>query len=132
VGSYTLGLVPYRPPLVPRLGAAAAGAPTMGTGTLKIGSGSSVKEGVVTGRDVLGSPDGAPLVSIDTAVGEGNLRGSGGDGDSVLAGGSPPQGQKACMAQAEVQQYLSDAQHRTISGRVIPPGVPSGEQGSPR
>jgi len=119
---------PVGPSVGPRQVAVATGAPTMGTGTLSIGSGSSVKEGVVTGRDVLGSPDGAPLVSIDTSVGEGNLRGSGGDGDSVLAGGSTPQGEKACMAKAEVQQYLSEVQKRTISRWNIPPGVPSGEK----
>ena len=119
---------PVGPSVGPRQVAVADGAPTMGTGTLKIGSGSSVKEGAVTGRDVLGSPDGAPLVSIDTAVGDGNLRGSGGDGSSVLAGGSTPETEKACMAKAEVQQYLSEVQQRTISRWVIPPGVPSGER----
>jgi len=119
---------PVGPSVGPRQVAVADGAPTMGTGTLSIGSGSSVKEGVVTGRDVLGSPDGAPLVSIDTAVGDGNLRGSGGDGSSVVAGGGGPETEKTCMAKAEVQQYLSDVQSRTISRWVIPPGVPSGER----
>ena len=55
-----------------------------------------MKEGVVTGRDVLGSPDGAPLVSIDTSVGEGYLRGSGGEGSSVFAGGTKTPNE--CMA----------------------------------
>ena len=119
---------PVGPSVGPRQVAVADGAPTMGTGTLSIGSGSSVKEGVVTGRDVLGSPDGAPLVSIDTAVGDGTLRGSGGDGSSVRAGSSSPETEKLCMAKAEVQQYLSEVQQRTISRWVIPPGVPSGEK----
>jgi TonB family protein len=93
----------------------------MGTGTLAIGSGSSVKEGVVTGRDVLGSPEGAPLVSIDTSVGEGNLRGSGGDGTSVLAGGEAAATE--CLGRREVRQYLDDVEERTISRWVLPPGV---------
>ena len=113
---------PVGPSVGPRQVAVATGAPTMGTGTLSIGSGSSVKEGVVTGRDVLGSPDGAPLVSIDTSVGEGNLRGSGGEGSSVLAGGST-EAANECLGRPEVQQYLSEVEARTISRWVLPPGV---------
>ncbi len=113
---------PVGPSVGPRQVAVASGAPTMGTGTLSIGSGSSVKEGVVTGRDVLGSPEGAPLVSIDTSVGEGNLRGSGGEGSSVLAGGSQ-EAANECLGRREVQQYLDDVEARTISRWVLPPGV---------
>jgi TonB family protein len=112
---------PVGPSVGPRQVAVATGAPTMGTGTLSIGSGSSVKEGVVTGRDVLGSPDGAPLVSIDTSVGEGNLRGSGGEGSSVLAGGAETADE--CFQKAEVRQYLADVEARTLSRWVLPPGV---------
>jgi TonB family protein len=118
---------PVGPSVGPRQVAVTDGAPTMGTGTLRIGSGSSVKEGVVTGRDVLGSPDGAPLVSIDTAVGDGNLRGSGGDGSSVLAGGGGAETEAVCMAKAEVRQYLDEVQQRTVARWVLPPGVPIGE-----
>jgi TonB family protein len=114
---------PVGPSVGPRQVAVATGAPTMGTGTLSIGSGSSVKEGVVTGRDVLGSPDGAPLVSIDTSVGEGNLRGSGGEGSSVLAGGSGSETADECFQKAEVRQYLADVEARTLSRWVLPPGV---------
>jgi TonB family protein len=112
---------PVGPSVGPRQVAVATGAPSMGTGTLAIGSGSSVKEGVVTGRDVLGSPEGAPLVSIDTSVGEGNLRGSGGDGTSVLAGGEAAATE--CLGRREVRQYLDDVEARTISRWVLPPGV---------
>jgi len=112
---------PVGPSVGPRQVAVATGAPTMGTGTLSIGSGSSVKEGVVTGRDVLGSPEGAPLVSIDTSVGEGNLRGSGGSGSSVLAGGT--EAANECLGRPEVQEYLNDVEARTISRWVLPPGV---------
>jgi TonB family protein len=117
---------PIGPSVGPRQVAVTDGAPTMGTGTLTIGSGSSVKEGMVTGRDVLGSPDGAPLVSIDTAVGDGNLRGSGGDGSSVLAGGSK-ETEATCMAKAEVRHYLDEVQQRTMARWVLPPGIPNGQ-----
>lgn len=117
---------PVGPSVGPRQVAVATGAPTMGTGTLSIGSGSSVKEGVVTGRDVLGSPDGAPLVSIDTSVGEGNLRGSGGEGTSVFAGGSETSNE--CLQRTEVQQYLAEVEKRTLSRWVLPPGVKSDQR----
>jgi len=117
---------PVGPSVGPRQVAVATGAPTMGTGTLSIGSGSSVKEGVVTGRDVLGSPDGAPLVSIDTSVGEGNLRGSGGEGSSVLSGGAKTPNE--CMARNEVKQYLAEIEQRTISRWVLPPGIKSDQK----
>jgi TonB family protein len=117
---------PVGPSVGPRQVTVATGAPTMGTGTLSIGSGSSVKEGVVTGRDVLGSPDGAPLVSIDTSVGEGNLRGSGGEGTSVFSGG--PQTPNECMARSAVRQYLAVVEQRTISRWVLPPGIKSNQK----
>ncbi len=117
---------PVGPSVGPRQVAVATGAPTMGTGTLSIGSGSSVKEGVVTGRDVLGSPDGAPLVSIDTSVGEGNLRGSGGEGSSVFAGGTKTPNE--CMAKNEVKQYLAVIEQRTIQRWVLPPGIKSDQK----
>ncbi len=117
---------PVGPSVGPRQVAVATGAPTMGTGTLSIGSGSSVKEGVVTGRDVLGSPDGAPLVSIDTSVGEGYLRGSGGEGSSVFAGGTKTPNE--CMAKNEVKQYLAVIEQRTISRWVLPPGIKSDQK----
>jgi len=117
---------PVGPSVGPRQVAVATGAPTMGTGTLSIGSGSSVKEGVVTGRDVLGSPDGAPLVSIDTSVGEGNLRGSGGEGSSVFSGGAETANE--CLQRREVQQYLAEVEQRTLQRWVLPPGVKSDQR----
>ena len=53
---------------------------TIGTGSLAI-AGSSVRDGVLSARDVIGSPRGAKLVSVNTAVGEGNLRGGRGHRD---------------------------------------------------
>ncbi|HXV37731.1 MAG TPA: hypothetical protein VEC18_11310, partial [Myxococcota bacterium] len=58
---------------------------TFGTGSLAINQGSSVRDGVLSSRDVVGSPEGAVVVSVDTAVGEGNLRGPGGTGTGLLA-----------------------------------------------
>jgi TonB family protein len=94
----------------------AAGGTSMGTGRLVIGGGSSVREGVVSNRDVLGSPNGAPLASVDTQVGEGMLRGSGGSGEAVVS-------ETACFQKPEVQAYLSQVQNRTLERWVLPPSV---------
>ena len=40
------------------------------------GNGSSVREGVLSDRDVIGSPDGALVVSVDTTIGDGSLAGT--------------------------------------------------------
>ena len=97
-------------------------APSFGTGKMQIGTpGSSVQEGVVSSRDVVGSPDGALVVSVDTAVGDGYLRGSGGSGD-----GTGVVSQQACMARPEVKDYLAIVKARTIERWVLPPGVGAG------
>lgn len=93
---------------------------SMGTGKLSIGSGSSVREGVISNRDVIGSPTGAPLVSIDTAIGEGNLRGSGGTGSSVLGSSGKA---KDCLDQPLVRSYLGNVEQRTLDRWNLPPGV---------
>jgi TonB family protein len=112
--------LPTGPSVGPRQVAVSSTGRTMGTGKLAIGGGSSVREGVISNRDVLGSPTGAPLVSIDTAVGEGNIRGSGGEGSSVFAGG----GSKTdCFGRSDVQRYLSEIEYRTLSRWQLPPGV---------
>ena len=91
----------------------------MGTSKIEIGgSGSSVREGMITSRDVVGSPTGAPLVSIDTAVGEGLLRGSGGAGSGVMAASATE-----CFRKPEVQSYLNNVQTRTLDRWILPPGV---------
>ena len=102
----------------PRKVNAAVVSPTVGT-ALKIGSGhgSSVAEGVLSNRDVVGSPDGALVVSVDTSIGDGLLRGSGdGDGTSVVS-------KSACMARPEVQTYLGTVKTRIYGRWVLPPGV---------
>jgi TonB family protein len=114
--------VPAGPSAGPRQVAVAAGGNTTGTGRLTIGGGSSVREGVVSNRDVLGSPNGAPLASVDTQVGEGNLRGgSGGTGESVVS-------ETACFQKPEVKAYLGQVQNRTLERWVLPPSVSADQQ----
>ncbi|HVN40242.1 MAG TPA: TonB family protein [Myxococcota bacterium] len=99
-------------------------APSFGTGKMQIGTpGSSVKEGVLSNRDVVGSPDGALVVSVDTAVGDGYLRGAGGTGT-----GNGVVSQKECMQKPEVQDYLLQVKSRTLQRWQLPPGVDAGRR----
>jgi TonB family protein len=80
---------------------------TIGTGTaVDMGSGSSVREGIASNRDVLGSPDGAPLANVATRVGDGFMRGDGGNGTGSGGGGS-------CTDRPEVKAYLEEVRQRT-------------------
>jgi TonB family protein len=99
-------------------------APSFGTGKMQIGTpGSSVQEGVLSNRDVVGSPDGALVVSVDTAIGDGYLRGAGGEGTSNAA-----VSQKECVQKEEVQDYLAVVKQRTVQRWVLPPGVEAGHR----
>lgn len=92
---------------------------TVGTGSevTNLG-GSSVREGIVTGRDVLGSANGAPLVSLNTRVGEGNMRGDGGTGAGQGGGGGGcDPGQWDSYIQGQVKRRL-------LERWVQPDGVP--------
>ena len=110
---------PVGPSVGPRKVDVASTVPSMGTGKLNIGgSGSSVREGVISNRDVVGSPGGAPLVSIDTAVGDGILRGSGGTGSSVMT-----QSASECLGRPEVRHYLDTVKKRTLDRWILPPGI---------
>ncbi len=113
---------PVGPSVGPRAVKVSNAAPSFGTGKLQIGTpGSSVQEGVLSSRDVVGSPDGALIVSVDTAVGDGYLRGEGGNGTSTLS-------QSACMHRPEVKDYLAVVRERTLSRWVLPPGVDAGRR----
>ncbi len=115
---------PVGPSVGPRRVETAKVAHSYGTGRVEIGgSGSSVREGVVSSRDVLGSPEGARVMSVDTQIGEGLLRGTGGDGTGVSV-----VSQKACIERPEVQTYLSSVRDRTISRWVLPPGLTSDQK----
>jgi TonB family protein len=108
---------PVGPSVGPRQVTAAAVSPTVGTAMKIGGNGSSVAEGVVSSRDVVGSPDGALVVAVDTAIGDGLLRGAGGgSGTSVVS-------QKACVKRPEVQRYVADVKTRMLERWVLPPGV---------
>jgi len=107
----------------PRQVTAATVTPTMGTG-LEIGNGvgSSVAEGVISSRDVVGSPDGALIVSVDTEVGDGLLHGTeGGSGTGTSA--TEAVSQRSCLGRPAVQSYLAKVKDRTMSRWVLPPGV---------
>ncbi|RIL08225.1 MAG: hypothetical protein DCC71_00295 [Proteobacteria bacterium] len=98
--------------------AIATGGNSVGAGTVvRSGDGSSVREGAVTGRDVLGSPDGERLASVDTRVGTGNLRGPGGDGTTL--GGDTPD----CDSRPEVRAYQEQIRQRTLARWVAPPSM---------
>jgi len=92
---------------------------TFGTGSLAINQGSSVRDGVLTSRDVVGSPTGAVLVSVDTAVGEGNLSGPGGTGTGLLPDGAATD----CLKRPEVNSYIQNLQQRIYSRWSLPYGV---------
>ncbi len=115
---------PVGPSVGPRQVEATDAAPSMGLGSLRIGDGdgSSVREGVLSRRDVLGSPDGALLVSVDTAIGDSYLRGTGGSGTSVTGGGVSP-AERACIARPEVAAYMQGIHDRVVERWILPPGL---------
>jgi TonB family protein len=97
---------------------------TSGTGKLTIGGGSSVREGVLSTRDVQGSPTGARLVRVDTAVGDGYAIGPGGDGSGTTTGReSRSATASSCFGLPSVQNYLGNVQDRTLERWALPPGV---------
>jgi TonB family protein len=117
--------MPAGPSVGPRSVVVASTASTMGSATLDIGSGSSVREGVVSTRDVRGSTSGALLVSVDTEVGEGFLGGTGGTGTGT--GGSRDSGPIRCNDRPEVQAYMAQIRARILDRWRLPPGVPVDE-----
>ncbi len=92
---------------------------SFGTGSLAIEGGSSVRDGVLTSRDVVGSPTGAVLVSVDTAVGEGHLAGPGGTGTGLL----PDAAEADCISRPEVTAYMADVHDRIIARWNLPYGI---------
>ena len=76
------------------------GAPTA------LGTGSSVREGIASGRDVIGSKTGE-RAGIHSAIGSGGGRGFGGDGTGV-GGGKP------CMERPEVSSYIARVRSRVL------------------
>ena len=114
------------PSVGPRQIEATDALPSIGLGSLLTGdtNGSSVREGVLSNRDVLGSPDGALLVSVDTAIGDSHLPGAGGTGTSLTGGGARAGStQTACLARPEVTTYMQDIHDRMLERWILPPGV---------
>lgn len=110
---------PVGPSVGPRKVVGRTGA-TVGTGSLAI-EGSSVRDGVLSARDVIGSPRGAKLASVNTAVGEGNLRGSGGTGlrgDGAAAD---------CLSRVEVKTYVRQIRDRVLPRWSLPYGSKDGK-----
>ena len=93
---------------------------TTGTGTaVNMASGSSVREGIASNRDVLGSPDGGPIADVNTRVGQGLMRGEGGTG----TGGN---GNAAdCLERPEVKAYQDQIKQRMYSRWNAPTDAPA-------
>ena len=113
---------PVGPSVGPRRVEAAAVGETIGTALQIGGNGSSVREGILSDRDVVGSPGGALVVSVDTTIGEGPLGGTSPEG----SGGAAPVSRSSCLENPAVQSYLGDVKVRTLERWVLPPGVDAG------
>jgi len=79
-----------------------------------LGSGSSVREGIASNRDVLGAKTGV-RAQVNWAVGDSNMRGSGGQGTGP-GGVSWDQ----CMSRPEVQAYMQRIKTRVLSRWMLP------------
>src|SRR5262249_38905391 len=84
-------------------------------------------EGVLSDRDVVGSPDGALVVSVDTAIGDGLLAGNTPGGTGAETAANP-----SCLKLPAVQSYLDEVRKRTYERWVLPPGVAAGRKVSLR
>jgi hypothetical protein len=94
---------------------------TMGTGPATatgLPGGSSVREGIASNRDVLGSPTGPRVASVNTRVGEGLLHGDGGNGTG--AGGEGD-----CDKRPEVQAFMEQIKTRMYARWILPADIPA-------
>jgi hypothetical protein len=82
-----------------------------------LGSGSSVREGIASNRDVLGAKTGV-RAQVNWAVGDSNMRGSGGEGTGP--GGIT---WDQCMDRPEVQAYMQHIKNRVLNRWVLPPNA---------
>ena len=93
---------------------------TIGTGPsmiIGLGDTSSVRDGIDSDRDVLGSRTGPRLASVNTNIGDGYMDGAGGTGRGGVAMGD-------CYKLPEVRQYLDAVRVRTLARWQLPPRVP--------
>jgi TonB family protein len=115
---------PVNPNAGPRQVYAARTGTTVGLAPVQIGGdASSVETGIVTGRDIEGSPAGIQVASVDTQIGDGYLGGSGGTGNGV--DDASPAARGECFQRADVNRYLVAVKDRTIERWVLPPGLNS-------
>jgi hypothetical protein len=84
-----------------------------------LGTGSSVKSGIASDRDVAGAATGPRLANVNTRVGE-SLWGAGPGGDGTGSG----VGFEECEKRPEVQAYMAQVYQRVISRWVLPPDTP--------
>jgi TonB family protein len=84
-----------------------------------LGTGSSVREGIASDRDVAGSATGPRLASVNTRVGEG-LRGAGPGGEGTGQGVSFEE----CTKRPEVQAYLEQVHQRMYARWILPAQTP--------
>lgn len=110
----TDGAQPVGPSVGPRQVVATGN--TIGTGSaVTLGDGSSVREGIASDRDVLGSLDGKPLANVNTRVGDGFMRGDGGAGSGAY--------EKDCLERPEVDAYIQAMRKRVYARWVVPGDV---------
>jgi hypothetical protein len=85
--------------------------------------GTAVKEGITSTRDVLGSPRGTAVATVNSRVGEGFLIGEG-TGGGLGSGGS---GEGDCQQRPEVQAYWAQIRSRMYARWVVPLEAPTGQ-----
>jgi len=89
---------------------------SVGTGSaVTLGEGSSVREGIASDRDVLGSLDGNRLANVNTRVGDGFMRGDGGRGSGAY--------ERDCLERPEVEDYIQAMRKRVYARWVVPGDV---------
>ncbi len=87
-----------------------------------LGTGSAVREGIASNRDVFGGKTGA-RAEVNWAVGDGNLRGTGGSGTGP--GGVT---WDQCVSRPEVQSYMERVRRRMLARWTTPPGTAGNQE----
>jgi TonB family protein len=86
--------------------------------------GSAVKEGIASNRDVLGSPHGTTVATINSRVSDGFMIGDGSGGDGPGGTGT---GDSDCHDRPEVKAYWAQIRTRMYARWVVPPGSPANQ-----
>jgi len=89
-----------------------------------LGKVSTLREGVVTGRDVAGVADGTPLApDVQTRVTGEYMRGTGSSGSGA---GAP--GERACAERPAVQAYVQVLRSRVYERWTVPEGASTDDE----